>query len=89
MALADGAGENVTADAAEPVLMDTFDGSTWRPVDSTSDASVGWGYGDTLMYLQSGGTGQFEDPAPLLVYDARSRHLVAVEHRGEVILPAG
>jgi hypothetical protein len=88
MALTD-AGEGAPPDAAEPVLMNTFDGSTWRPVESTSDASVGWGYGNTLMYLQSGATGQFDDPAPLLVYDARSRRLVAVEHRGEVILPAG
>jgi hypothetical protein len=41
------------------------------------------------MYLQSGGTGQFDAPAPLLVYDAATRRAVAIEHRGEVILPAG
>jgi hypothetical protein len=41
------------------------------------------------MYLQSGGTGPFDDPAPLVVYDAATRQAVAVEHRGEVILPAG
>lgn len=80
--------EGSAASAAEPVLVDTGDGSSWRPVTSTSDASVGWGYGHTLMYLQSGGTGQFDAPAPLLVYDAQTRHLVAVDHRGEVILPA-
>lgn len=77
-----------STDAAEPVLMDTTDGSSWRPVTSTTDASVGWGYADTLMYLQSGGTGPFDEPAPLLVYDAHSRDLVAVDPRGEVILPA-
>jgi hypothetical protein len=77
-----------TGAAVTPVV-EAADGTSWRAVASTTDASVGWGYGHTLMYLQSGGTGQFDDPAPLLVYDARTRQVVAVEHRGEVILPAG
>jgi hypothetical protein len=80
--------DDLSTDVAAPVLVDTTDGTSWRAVASTSDASVGWGYGHTLMYLQSGGTGAFDAPAPLIVYDAATRHLVSVEHRGEVVLPA-
>jgi hypothetical protein len=78
-----------TGTVVAPHIVGTDDHTSWHAVGSTTDASVGWGYGHTLMYLQSGGTGQFDAPAPLLVYDAATRRAVAIEHRGEVILPAG
>jgi len=87
--LDDTTGDTGASDAAAPLIVDTTDGSSWRLVTSATGASVGWGYGHTLMYLQSGGTGQFDDQAPLLVHDPAARRVVAVEHRGEVVLPAG
>jgi hypothetical protein len=78
-------GRIVSRDA---VVVDTHDGSSWQPVATTQEASIGWGYGHTLLYLQSDGTGLGDGRTPLYVIDPQTEQVVAVAHRGEVILPA-
>jgi hypothetical protein len=80
----------ITADQNKsygPVVVDTSTFNDDNLADDFTYPTIGWGYHDILMDLQSGITKGTRDTATLRIYNAATHDMLQVTPHGDVVLP--